>query len=84
MAFNLLIIPPISADPKRIFSLIGLLLTANHTQLQPDIIGASIAVGFWDKEGIINMVDGQLKRLQKEGTGHTRQEGDSTPCQDSR
>jgi len=41
-----------------------------------------MAVGLWDKEGIINIVDGQLKRPQKEGTGHTRQEGDSTPCQD--
>ena len=42
-----------------------------------------MAVGSWDKEGIIDMVDWQLKRPQKEGTGHIRQEGDSTLCQDS-
>ena len=46
-----------SADPKHIFSLMGLLLTANRIQLQPDIIRASMAVGSWDKEGIINIVD---------------------------
>ena len=84
MALDLLTIPPMSADPERIFSLTGLLLTANRTRLRPDIIGASMAVGSWDKEGIIDIVDGRLKRPQKEGIGHTRQEGDSTPCQDSR
>jgi len=31
-----------------------------------------MAVGLWDKEGIINIVNGQLKRLYKEGTGHTQ------------
>jgi len=41
-------------------------------RLRPDIIGALMAVGSWDKEGIIDIVDGQLKRPQKEGTGHTR------------
>ena len=34
-----------------------------------------MAVGSWDREGVMNMVDGQLKRPQKEGTEHTRQEG---------
>ena len=58
----------------------GLLLTANRARLRPDIIGASMAVGLWDEEGIVDMVDGQLKRPQKEGTGHTRQEGDPTLC----
>ena len=52
---------------QRIFSLMGLLPTVNPAQLQPDIIGASMEVGSWDKEGVIRMVDGQLKRLQKEG-----------------
>jgi hypothetical protein len=70
MALDLLIIPPIS-NPIYI-SLTGLLLTANRARLQPDIIRALIAVGSWDKEGIINIVDGQLKRPQKEGIGHTR------------
>ncbi len=60
-------IPPISSDPERIFNLTGLLLTANRARLQSDIIGASMAMGSWDKEGVINIVDGQLKRLQKEG-----------------
>ena len=58
---------PISSDPKHIFNLIGLLLTANRVRLQSDIIGALMAIGLWDKEGIINMVDGQLKQPQKEG-----------------
>jgi len=31
-----------------------------------------MAVGSWDKEGTIDIVDGQLKRPQKEGTGHTQ------------
>jgi len=63
-------IPPISLDPK--------------TYIQPhrlDIIEASMAVGLWDKEGIIDIVDEQLKRPQ-DGTGYTRQEGDSTLYQD--
>ena len=42
-----------------------------------------MAVGLWDNEGIIDIVDGQLKRPQKEGTGYARQEGDLTPYQDS-
>ena len=49
-----------------------LLLITNHTRLRPNIIRALMAVGSWDKEGIIDIVDGQLKRPQKEGTGHTR------------
>ena len=57
MALNLLIIPPISSDPERIFSLIGLLLTANRAQLRPDIIRVLMAVRSWDKKGIINTVD---------------------------
>jgi hypothetical protein len=73
-----------SSDPERIFSLTGLLLTANRARLRPDIIEASMAVGSWDNEGIIDIVDGQLKRPRKEGTGHARQEGNSTPFQDSR
>jgi hypothetical protein len=27
-----------------------------------------MALGLWDREGVINMVDGQLKRLAKEET----------------
>ena len=67
MSLDLMAIPPMSSDSKRIFSLMGLLPTVNPAQLQPDIIGASMEVGSWDKEGVIRMVDGQLKRLQKEG-----------------
>ena len=58
MALDLLMILPMSLDPERIFSLTGLLLTANHARLRPDIIGASMAVGSWDKEGIIDIVEG--------------------------
>jgi hypothetical protein len=63
MALDLLTILLILLDPKRIFSLTGLLLTANCVRLRPDIIGALIVVGLWDKEDIIDIVDGQLKRL---------------------
>ena len=63
MALNLMMILSMSLDPKYIFSLTGLLLTANCAQLRPDIIGVSMAVESWDKEGIIDIVDGQLKRL---------------------
>ena len=62
MALDLMTIPPMLLDPERILSLVSLLLTANRARLQPNIIGASMAVGSWDKEGIIDMVDGQLKR----------------------
>ena len=68
MALNLITTPPISSDPKRIFSLTGLLLTSSHARLQSDIIGASMALGLWDREGVINTVDGQLKRPAKEET----------------
>jgi len=37
-------------------------LTANRARLQSNIIEALMAVGLWDKEGVINMVDEQLKR----------------------
>ncbi|OCK98859.1 uncharacterized protein K441DRAFT_251192 [Cenococcum geophilum 1.58] len=59
---------PMSSNPERIFSLTGLLLTASRARLQSDIIGASMALGSWDREGVINMVDGQLKRQAKEET----------------
>ena len=72
MALDLLTIPPMSSDPERIFSLTGLLLTVNRTRLQPNIIGASMAVGSCDKEGIIDIVDGQLKCSQKEQDIHGR------------
>ena len=72
MALDLITIPLMSLDPERTFSLMGLLLTANRARLRPDIIGASMAVGSRDKEGVINIVDGQLKRPQKEGSGHTQ------------
>ena len=62
IALNLITIPLISSNPKRIFSLIGLLLTANRAQLQSDIIGALMAIGSWDRERVINIVDGRLKR----------------------
>jgi len=84
MALDFLMIPPMLSDLKRIFSLTGLLHTADRALLRPDIIGALMAVGSWNKEGMIDTVDGQLKRPQKEGTGHTWQEGDSISCQDSR
>ena len=83
MALDLMTAPPMSSEPERIFSLTGLLLTPNRARLQSDIIGASIAVGSWDKEGIIKMVDGQLRRQRKEGTENTRQDGNSTPYQNS-
>ena len=35
-----------------------LLITPNHTRLQSNIIGALMAVGLWDKEGVIKIVDG--------------------------
>jgi hypothetical protein len=67
MALDLMIIPPMSLDPERIFSLTDLLLTANRARLPSDIIGASMAVGSWDKESVIDMVNGQSKRPQKGG-----------------
>ena len=76
--------PPMSSNPERIFSLTGLLLTTSRIRLQSDIIRASMAVGSWDKEGVIKIVDGQLRRPRKEGTENTQQDGNSTPCQDSR
>ena len=60
MALDLMTIAPMLSDPERIFSLTGLPLTSNRARLQSDIIGASMAMGSWDKEGIINIVDGRL------------------------
>ena len=62
MALDLLSIPAMSSDPERIFSLTGLLLTANRTQVESDTIGATMALRSWDKEGVIDMVDGKLRR----------------------
>ena len=45
--------------------------------------GPTQKYGYDIKHGKIDMVDGQLKHPQKEGTGHIRQEGDLTLCQDS-
>jgi hypothetical protein len=61
----------ISSDPERIFSLTGLLLTPNRARLQSNIIGALMAVGLWDKVGVIKIVDRQLRRPWKEGTENT-------------
>ena len=58
MALDLMTIPPMSSDPERTFSLTGLLLTTNRARLQSNIIGASMVVGSWDKEGVIDMVMG--------------------------
>ena len=68
MALDLMTAPPMSSEPEQIFSLTGLLLIPNRARLQSDIIGASIAVGSWNKEAIIKTVDGQLRRPRKEGT----------------
>ena len=57
MALDLITILLMSLDPKHIFSLTGLLLTANRTRLRPNIIGASMAVGSRDNEGIINIIN---------------------------
>jgi len=71
------------SDPERIFSLTGLLYTANRVQLRPDIVRVLMAVGSWNKKGITNILDGRSKYPQKEGAGHIWQEGASTSCQDS-
>jgi len=84
MALDLMTVLPMLLDPKRIFSLMGLLLTPNRARLQSDIIGALMAVGSWDKEGVIKIVNGQLRRPWKEGTENTQQDSNLTPCQDSR
>ena len=47
---------------ERTFILTGLLFTANRVQLQSNVTGGSMEVGLWNKEGVFNMVDGQLKR----------------------
>jgi len=52
MALDLMTYSTDTVRPKRIFSLTGLLLTANRARPQSDIIGASMAVGSWDKEGV--------------------------------
>ena len=65
MDLDLITVPPMSLDPERIFSLTGLLLTANRARLPSDIIGISMAVGSWDKEGVIDMVDEQSKRRRR-------------------
>lgn len=88
-------IPPISSDSKRIFSLMGLLPTVNRAQLQPDIIGASMAVGSWRNQydrwaaeaatkgrkgiDVVGRKDGR-KRCERCQVGPSA----STPCQDSR
>jgi len=84
MALDLMTVLLILLDPKQIFSLIGLLLTPNCARLQSDIIGALMAVGSWDKEGVIKIVDRQLRRPWKEETENTQQDSNSTLCQDSR
>ena len=58
-------VPPISLDPEQIFSLIGLLLTANYIQLWLNIISVSMAVGLWDKEGVINIINKQLSTIER-------------------
>jgi len=59
-------------------------ITPNRVQLQSDIIGVLMAVGLWDKEGVIKIVDGRLRQPRKEGTENTLQDSNSTPCQDPR
>lgn len=52
MALDILSIPPMSDEPERIFSFSGLLTVANRGRLKTDIIGASICLANWQREGI--------------------------------
>ena len=60
MVLDLITIAFILLDLKCIFSVMGLLFTSNCTCLQSDIIGALMAMGLWDKKGVINIINGRL------------------------
>lgn len=55
MAIDLFSIPAMSSEPERIFSLAGLMVTAQRGQLRADIIGAAQCISSWEKSGAIQI-----------------------------
>ena len=56
MALDILLIPCMSDELERIFSLMGLLTPAHRVRLGGNIIGASLCLADWDRRGVINLL----------------------------
>jgi hAT family C-terminal dimerisation region len=52
MAFNILLIPAISAEIERVFSVAKLTISLNQNQLREDIIKATECLNRWYRAGI--------------------------------
>jgi len=61
MALDLISAPAISTSNERDFNQTGLIWTSNQSTLDAEVLGATMAMASWDREMLINMVDGKLQ-----------------------
>ncbi|KAF2488745.1 hypothetical protein BU16DRAFT_568047 [Lophium mytilinum] len=62
MALNHLPVPAMSMSNERDFNQIGLLWNPRRSALHANVVGACMSLSLWDKEGVIDMLDGGLVR----------------------
>ncbi|OCK75197.1 hypothetical protein K432DRAFT_309099, partial [Lepidopterella palustris CBS 459.81] len=74
MALNVISAPAMSTSNEQDFNQTGLIWTSNQSVLDAEVRGATISMASWDKEQLVNMVDGKLQY----GKPRKRQRGDST------
>ena len=61
MALDLISAPAMSTSNERDFNQTGLIWTSNQSTLDAEVLGATMAMASWDREMLINMVDGKLQ-----------------------
>ena len=79
MAIDILTIPAISAEPERIFSLAGILITKRRNRLKDDVIKAHECLSSWDRSGLIQIGGKggvQLNQVDDRDTGDAEVDGD--------
>jgi hypothetical protein len=55
MAIDIFTIPPMSAEPERVFSLAGVLISKRRACLKDDVVEAHECLSSWDRAGVITI-----------------------------
>lgn len=63
MAFDILSIPAMSDEPERVFSRMGLMITARRNHLEQPTIQAAQCLHSWDKANIISIKETEIARI---------------------
>jgi hypothetical protein len=85
MALDLMSAPAMSTSNERDFNQTGLIWTSNRSTLDAEVLGATMAMASWDREMLINMVDGKLQhgRVRKRHIDEvSAQSGESDSSED--